>query len=556
MIIKISLTRKIISLAGIPLAGLLICGILISLLSSATRNQMTSFSTWLYPMMRSGYKFQVTMESLKSIVNSAPAEIDVEKAMALKQKYLVERETLDEIFKDLIRYKVSTNLQDSIGAMRLALEEFDSAAMHVFQFAEQVLQSEGMNALEKEVAPADAKISSKLVSVLNDLNVRTNKSSKAITSSMTTSQTAIFLICGIVFCIAAFLSVFTVNSIVKPIRLTNLALKDISEGEGDLTKRLAVSSRDEIGDMALYFNKFVEKIQGIIREVGGSTVALSSASENLSTVSAEIVKSAKELTSQTATVASSTATSTVNINNISASANDMSLGVNTVATAIEEMSSSLNEVSRNCQKESQIAGDANNQAKSTRELMFRLNVSSREIGKIIEVINDIADQTNLLALNATIEAASAGEAGKGFAVVANEVKDLAKQTATATDQISIQIEAMQDNTKNAVTAIEEITKVIEDINMTSQTIVTAVEEQSATINEIAKNVGDASQSAAKIAKNVNESAQGLSTITGTVNSVNTAVANTARGITQVKVSADELAKLSKGLKAIVGLFKI
>ena len=127
------------------------------------------------------------------------------------------------------------------------------------------------------------------------------------------------------------------------------------------------------------------------------------------------------------------------------------------------MSSSLNEVSKNCQKESQIAANANNQAKSTRDLMERLGVSSKEIGKVIEVINDIADQTNLLALNATIEAASAGEAGKGFAVVANEVKELAKQTAQATDQIGRQIEEMQNNTGNAVAAIEDITKIIEEI---------------------------------------------------------------------------------------------
>ena len=179
----------------------------------------------------------------------------------------------------------------------------------------------------------------------------------------------------------------------------------------------------------------------------------------------------------------------------------MSAGVSSVATAIEEMSASLNEVSKNCQKESQIAASASNQAKSTRDLMDRLGVSSKEVGKVIEVINDIADQTNLLALNATIEAASAGDAGKGFAVVANEVKELAKQTAQATEQISRQIEEMQGSTTSAVAAIEEITKIIEQINAISHTIVSSVEEQTSTVNEIAKSISGASQAATEIARN-------------------------------------------------------
>jgi methyl-accepting chemotaxis protein len=220
------------------------------------------------------------------------------------------------------------------------------------------------------------------------------------------------------------------------------------------------------------------------------------------------------------------------------------------------MSSSLNEVSKNCQKESQIASNANSQAKSTRDMMERLGVSSKEIGKVIEVINDIADQTNLLALNATIEAASAGEAGKGFAVVANEVKELAKQTAQATDQIGRQIEEMQNNTTSAVTAIEEITKVIEEINSISHTIVSAVEEQSATVNEIAKTVGGASQAATEIAKNVGESAKGLVEVSSNIQGVNKAATDTAGGVANIRQSAQDLSKLALGLQKIVGQFKV
>jgi methyl-accepting chemotaxis protein len=346
------------------------------------------------------------------------------------------------------------------------------------------------------------------------------------------------------------------RSIVAAIQKTALMLKDIAQGEGDLTKRLAANTNDELGDLARWFNAFIDKLQGIIKNIGGTVVNLSSASDGLSTVSTQLAASAEELTAQSTTVASSTSQATENINTISASAEEMSSGVTAVATAIEEMSASLNEVAKSCQTESQIAASANNQAKATQEMMERLGLSAQEIGKVIEVINDIADQTNLLALNATIEAASAGEAGKGFAVVANEVKELAKQTAQATQEIGRQIEEMQKSTGGAVKAIEGITKIIEEINTISQTIVAAVEEQSATVNELARNVGGASQAATDIAAKVGESAKGLSEVSVNIQGVNQVALDTARGMHTIKSSADDLSKLASGLEAVVKQFKV
>ena len=234
----------------------------------------------------------------------------------------------------------------------------------------------------------------------------------------------------------------------------------------------------------------------------------------------------------------------------------MSSSADTVATAIEEMSASINEVARNCQKELQISSDASAHARSSQDIMNNLGIASKSIGKVIEVINDLADQTNLLALNATIEAASAGEAGKGFAVVANEVKALAKQTAQATQEIQTQIEDIQRNTDSAVLAIESVVTIIEEVNTISQTIVSAVEEQSITVNEIAKNVSGVSIGAQEVARNVAESAQGLAEVARTIVSVSQGVSDTSMGITQIKTSADELARLSESLSGLVGQFKI
>lgn len=358
---------------------------------------------------------------------------------------------------------------------------------------------------------------------------------------------SVFFIMALVFYLISFLT--------KPIVKMSTMLKDIAEGEGDLTKRLPVTSKDELADLALWFNTFISKLQIIIKDIAGHTSTLSTSSEELSAVSTQIASNAEEMTAQSSTVASSTEEASSNINSISASAEEMSMSISTVVTSVEEMNASLTEVSRNCQNESQISIKANNQIKSTQEMMERLGISAKEIGKVIDVINKIAGQTNLLALNATIEAASAGDAGSGFAVVATEVKELAKQTALATSEISTKIGGMQSDTLNAITAIQDITKVIEEINLISQTIVSAVEEQSATIGEISKNISVTGIVANEISINVAESAKGLTEIASNISGVNNAATDTAKGINEVKTSADNLMGLADRLKKIVKQFK-
>lgn len=374
-------------------------------------------------------------------------------------------------------------------------------------------------------------------------------------SSTRKAKTVTFIIICLSLLLPALIMLFVLHSILKPLKNITVTLEDIAHGEGDLTKTLTVSSNDEIGKLSKAFNLFSDKIRKIIRQFAANTEKIKSSSNNLSTISQQIANGSDTLLNQSSTVASATDQANSNLGNISSSAEEMSNSVSMVATAIEEMSSSLNEVARNCQKELEIANQANQQTKSTQSIMENLGNAAQEIGKIVELINDIADQTNLLALNATIEAASAGDAGKGFAVVANEVKELARQTSEATQNITIQIQGIQNNTKNAVNAIELIAQIIDEVNSISQTIVSAVEEQSVTINEVSKSVSGASSAATEIARNVSESARGLSEVASNIYNVNAIVNETSAGIVEVRENATQLSQMSELIDTMVKQFK-
>ena len=270
------------------------------------------------------------------------------------------------------------------------------------------------------------------------------------------------------------------------------------------------------------------KLVTTIQTVSDNAQALSASSEELTAVSQQMSANSEETATQANVVASASEQVTRN--------------VSTVATAAEEMSASAKEIAKNASEAAKVATQAVKVAAETNTTVGKLGESSVEIGKVIKVITSIAQQTNLLALNATIEAARAGEAGKGFAVVANEVKELAKQTATATEDISQKIEAIQNDTKGAVTAIDQIGKIINQINDIQNTIASAVEEQTATTNEIARNAAEAAKGSNEISKNIAN--------------VSEAAKNTTQGANNTLTAATELAKLAADLKRVVEQGKV
>ncbi|MGA7078240.1 MAG: methyl-accepting chemotaxis protein [Terriglobales bacterium] len=304
--------------------------------------------------------------------------------------------------------------------------------------------------------------------------------------------------------------------------------KDVAEGEGDLTKRIEVASHDEIGELATWFNVFMERMQEMVAAVKESAEQVAASTEELSATSQQITANSEETTAQAKLV--SDAGSQVNTN------------LQTLASGSEEMNATIGEIAKNASEAARVAGEAVTAAASANETVSKLGDSSVEIGKVIEVITSIAQQTNLLALNATIEAARAGEAGKGFAVVANEVKELAKQTAKATEEIKQKITVIRETTGGAVEAIGGIKGVIDKISHISTEIATAVEEQSATTSEMARNV--------------TEAARGAATISSNIQGVADAAQNTSTNVGEAQTATEHLSKMANQLRDQVGQFKV
>ncbi len=377
--------------------------------------------------------------------------------------------------------------------------------------------------------------------------------------------------------IGMFLSTILTRNIILPLRQVVNALRDISRGEGDLTRRIKVTSHDEMGELASSFNTFSEKLQRTISKVAEETRKLTSESAGLLTSSHTLTSHSGETTERMNVVLSASEKVDQNVHTIAASAEEMSATIKSISSNLQEETAITNqavkmaettnsEISVQAQETNRIISQAVQVADSTNEAISKLGQSSAEIGEVIKVITSIAQQTNLLALNATIEAARAGEAGKGFAVVANEVKELAKATAKSTEEIGQKIEKIQADTLGAVSAIGEIAKIIKQIdeittsgaeksvisiskirkivgqiNEISTAIAGAVEEQAVTTSEITRTMSDAARGTSEVVKNISET---VSITRGTSESAG-----------QVESAAKQFSKMASDLESQIKGFK-
>jgi methyl-accepting chemotaxis protein len=350
-----------------------------------------------------------------------------------------------------------------------------------------------------------------------------------------------------------FISIFLV---VRPINGVVESLRDIAEGEGDLTLRLPVNTQDEIGQLSVWFNTFIEKLQGIIGDLSRQAADMDGSSRALLDVAGDLSTRAENTSERSTSVSGAAEEMTVNINGVAASMEQASSNSDMVATAAEEMTATIGEVAKQSETARNISENAVQRAGNASQKMTRLSEAAAAIGSVTEAISEISEQTNLLALNATIEAARAGDAGKGFAVVANEIKALANQTADATRDIKERVAGIQNVTGETVTDIEEVTRVITEVNDIVSTIATAVEEQSVATSEIATNIAQASQGIQEVSGMVAQSSTVVTEITREITKVNANSGEISESSRQVHTNAEELSFMAQSLKQVVEAFKI
>jgi len=377
-----------------------------------------------------------------------------------------------------------------------------------------------------------------------------------INGNVKTSIIKMIMIAGAVFIGIVVLCMIIVLGIGASLKAMIVNFQDVAKGEGDLTKRISITSKDELATLGELFNLFMGKIQNIIKQLSGDARNIDVSSTELVSVAGDMTRNANGTADMAGKVTTAAEDMSSNLNSVAAAMEESSTNAHMVASAAEEMNATINEIAKNAETARTISGNAAARTSEVEAGMSDLNKAAQSIGKVTDTIAEISDQTNLLALNATIEAARAGEAGKGFAVVANEIKELAKQTVKATSDIRSQIDNVQNNTNSTLASIKEVSGVIRDVNEIVSTIAAAVTQQSAATQEIVSNITSLSQGIREANENVSQGSEAAGNITREISGVNAATTQMKQSSGLVMQSASKMSSMAEELKRIVQTFKV
>ncbi|WP_229068523.1 methyl-accepting chemotaxis protein [Actinoplanes sp. DH11] len=420
--------------------------------------------------------------------------------------------------------------RDEFAKLKPAWDEFftwDATVMRWLSADTKAARAKAMTSINGGEASASY---SKVLDITANLDASVNDRVEALRTEVDDAQntalTVLVAALALAVVLAVLMGAWVTRSVVGPLVTVMAALRRLAGR--DLTARVSVDRRDELGRLGDALNQTAESLRATISAIAGHAGTVSSASQELSQVSAQIAGASVDMDAQAAAVASS--------------AGNVSGNVHTLQAGSSEMTQAIDEIARNAGEAARVAGEAVSVVDQTNHTVGKLSESSAEIGKAVAMITAIAEQTNLLALNATIEAARAGELGKGFAVVAGEVKELSQETARATDEIARLVKAIQTDSSHAAGAIDQIGAVVARISDFQTLIAAAVEEQTATTSEMGRNVSEVADSSADIATNI----AGVATAVGAT----TAIAGRARE------NAESLARTSTELRELVAEFTL
>jgi methyl-accepting chemotaxis protein len=333
-------------------------------------------------------------------------------------------------------------------------------------------------------------------------------------------------------------------------------LKDIAEGEGDVTTRLEVTSKDEIGQVAGWFNTFINKIHTLIQDVAVNATTLNQSSATLKELSTSMSGGAEQTSDRAGSVSAASEEMSAAMTSVAAAIAQSSNSMGTISDATGEMTHTITEISKNAMEARQITEQVVEKTRHASVQVGELGKAADEIGHVVETITDISGQVNLLALNATIEAARAGEAGKGFAVVANEIKGLAFQTANASHEIKEKVTNIRQSTDRTVEQIDGVSGVVNKVSEIVLVIAAAVEEQSTTTRNMSENIFQVSEGIDRINTNISQSSSVSAEIAKDITSVTQAAKQMSENATSVDTRSEELSDLAQTLMALVKKFKI
>jgi len=510
--------HKIALMPALAVAALLLVFVVVQLTRSANEDLNRKIETGYMPAVTTSQNLVEMLATLQRGLQDAVASAD--------PAVLSETDALRKQFISVVNDAETNETLDSEQMVSIGDDfkgYYDLARQTSLRMINMEIGSDLQAALET-MADRYNRIKGNLDEIAAQSNVNISQAFERARSNQARATTIYVVV--LIVCIVGLvaLSVSVVRSISDSMERVIDVTAEVAEGE--LTKRVAISSEDELGIMGSSINRALDRMREAVSIFADNAGALADASDELSTISVNMSGGA-DTNSEQATMASG-------------AAEQVSVSVEAVATGIEQMTASIHEIARNSQEAASVAADAVASARSTNELITHLGERSNEISGVAKVISEIAEQTNLLALNATIEAARAGESGRGFAVVADEVKELARGTAAATEDISSRMVSIQTDINGAVEAIGEIADVVDRISEIQTSIALAVEEQTATASEISRSI--------------NEAARGTSEIAGHALQVAQSAQITADGAGATRRSAKDLAGMAVSLKKLVAEF--